>query len=524
MSKEFTYTEEVTGEIVQIPVELLHHHHDNPRKDLGDLTELTDSIKAKGVMQNLTVVPYWFKITGKGCDDPKQQAEMGYLVVIGNRRLEAAKKAGLETLPCIIAKMTPAEQIQTMLLENMQRSDLTVYEQAQGFQMMMDFGDTIETVAEKTGFSTSTIRRRLKMAELDADVLKAVSDRQMSLMDFDRLAQIEDLDVRNSVLKEIGTANFENKLKQAIQEQNRVADTARWKEAFEKIGAKEIAYRDTWSGEYAYVNPGYFEISQDTAKLEKAITEGEQYYYAFNGSAVYLRTKKKTSDEDDAARAERERREADRRERGNRLEEAFKRAFELRSEYVKGLSNTFVKKNYDAVIAFLVQRRWTPNNYVRFDYEVYSDVIGAEIEDESDMSYDLVKEQTEANTFKALLAYAYAFSGDSESMTCKNWNNIYRENENLETIYEFLTSIGYEMSDEEKDLLDGTSELYCKPEEDDAEDIIEDDDLEDEEAEEDDLEEAEPGDDALGEETDESEYDKELVSSLKEMYGAEDAE
>lgn len=57
MSKKFIYTEKVTGEIVQIPVELLHHHHDNPRKDLGDLTELTDSIKAKGVLQNLTVVP-----------------------------------------------------------------------------------------------------------------------------------------------------------------------------------------------------------------------------------------------------------------------------------------------------------------------------------------------------------------------------------------------------------------------------------------------------------------------------------
>ena len=53
---EFIYTEEVTGEIVNIPVGLLHHHPDNPRKDLGDLAELTASIKAKGVMQNLTVV------------------------------------------------------------------------------------------------------------------------------------------------------------------------------------------------------------------------------------------------------------------------------------------------------------------------------------------------------------------------------------------------------------------------------------------------------------------------------------
>ena len=99
MENKFVYTEEVTGEIVNIPVSLLHHHHDNPRKSLGDLTELMESIKAKGVLQNLTVVPFWFQTTGMGCDDPKQQAEIGYLVVIGNRRLEAAKAAGLKTLP-----------------------------------------------------------------------------------------------------------------------------------------------------------------------------------------------------------------------------------------------------------------------------------------------------------------------------------------------------------------------------------------------------------------------------------------
>lgn len=49
MTNNFVYTEEVTGEIVNIPIGLLHHHPDNPRKDLGDLAELTASIKAKGV-------------------------------------------------------------------------------------------------------------------------------------------------------------------------------------------------------------------------------------------------------------------------------------------------------------------------------------------------------------------------------------------------------------------------------------------------------------------------------------------
>lgn len=261
--ENFVYTEEVTGEIVQIPVKLLHHHHDNPRKDLGDLTELTESIKAKGVLQNLTVVPYWFKTTGAGCDDPKKQAEMGYLVVIGNRRLEAAKKAGLETLPCIIAKMTPAEQVQTMLLENMQRNDLTAFEQAQGFQMMMDFGDTLEEVAEKTGFSTTTIRRRLEWAKLDGDTMKDVSGRQFTFGDLDKLSQIENIETRNKVLCEIGTSNFNCKVEAAVKAQETVKRKAAWREALTEKGAIEVPYKDIWDNKYAYVEPSYLDIFGD---------------------------------------------------------------------------------------------------------------------------------------------------------------------------------------------------------------------------------------------------------------------
>jgi len=138
-------------------------------------------------MQNLTVVPG--KVDGT------------YTVIIGHRRLAAARIAGLRTLPCVIARMTEQEQIETMLLENMQRVDLTPFEQAQGFQMMIEFGDSIEEISEKTGFSETTIRRRIKMNELDADKLKEVSERQISIADLDRLSKLEDLTVRNRVLK-----------------------------------------------------------------------------------------------------------------------------------------------------------------------------------------------------------------------------------------------------------------------------------------------------------------------------------
>lgn len=122
-----------TGGLAYIPVSKLYPHPDNPRKDLGDLTELAESIKANGVLQNLTVVPNM--VVGEISGDVWQR---GYKVIIGHRRLAAAKLAGLKELPCVVVEMTEREQMSTMLTENMQRSDLTVYEQAQGFQMMLD--------------------------------------------------------------------------------------------------------------------------------------------------------------------------------------------------------------------------------------------------------------------------------------------------------------------------------------------------------------------------------------------------
>ena len=130
-------------------------HQDNPRKELGDLSELAESIKKNGVMQNLTVVKRYGEITGEWVGS--------YTVIIGHQRLAASKLAGLKTVPCVVAELTLEQQIATMLAENMQRSDLSVYEQAQGFQMMLNMGETVASVAEKTGFSQSTVRRRVKL-------------------------------------------------------------------------------------------------------------------------------------------------------------------------------------------------------------------------------------------------------------------------------------------------------------------------------------------------------------------------
>ena len=188
-----------TSGITNINAKLIHQHPDNPRKDLGDLTELSESIKKKGIMQNLTVIPgYW--------DENRVHHDEGYTLIIGHRRFAAGKMAGVTMYPCrIVEDMSYKDQVGTMLEENMQRIDLTVLEQAEGFQMMLNLGDTEEQIAEKTGFSRTTVRRRLEIAKLDRDLVKEKTDEngvyQLNLKDLAQLSRIEDVETRNRILK-----------------------------------------------------------------------------------------------------------------------------------------------------------------------------------------------------------------------------------------------------------------------------------------------------------------------------------
>ena len=197
--------------IVMLRVDQLHPHPVNPRKDLGDLTELADSIKAKGVLQNLTVVPFYSTTHGR-------IMEGLYTIIIGHRRHAAAKLAGLKELPCVITEMTDEEQIDTMAIENLQRSDLTAYEQGEHFQMMLDMGGrTVQQVAEKTGFSETTIRSRVKLTKLEKAKFKKAEAKGGTMSDYLKVASIENEDRRNEVLGAIGTPDFHARYRTALR-------------------------------------------------------------------------------------------------------------------------------------------------------------------------------------------------------------------------------------------------------------------------------------------------------------------
>lgn len=210
--------------IFMLDTKMLHHHPQNPRKDIGDISELTESIKAKGVLQNLTVV-----------ERPNCYEGEGYYVVIGNRRLEAAKAAGLLELPCVIANMTEKEQIETMLLENMQRADLTAKEQADGFQMMIDLGSSVDEISGKTGFARSTIYHRLNIAKLDGEALQ--ENPQVTMQQLIMLEKIKSIEKRNEVLKLYGgSSNFEYMVEQAVNSEKVAAKREKVHEMLREAG------------------------------------------------------------------------------------------------------------------------------------------------------------------------------------------------------------------------------------------------------------------------------------------------
>lgn len=436
--------------ITLIPIEKLYPHPDNPRKNIGDVTELAESIKARGIMQNLTVVP--------------RDGNDSYTVIIGHRRMAAAKEAGLTELPCIIAEMDQREQVTTMLLENMQRSDLTVYEQAQGFQMMLDLGSSVEEISQKSGFSTTTVRRRVKMMELNQDVLKEVSERQLSLFDFDELAKIEDINARNKCLKEIGTPNFKQSVASVIRQQEIKKKLPSVKKLMKDAKAIAIKQSDTWSSEYEFITDNIYiaECDEISPLIPKKPTE-QVYYYLdeLNGRIrLYKKHKKAKPVKKSPEELERAKRIEDTKAA---LEEKTAVAYNLRVSFIKNISYT--KKNAEAILnGALIAGVLKAINYMGPDRNTIGELLGMDMSVyESDRGFKTIAALQELDKQKIpTIIYAmfgdYAKSGFSTSYTGRFPE--YKPSADLNGLYMWLTSLGYEMSDEEKALQDGTHALY----------------------------------------------------------------
>jgi ParB family chromosome partitioning protein len=141
-----------------IPVEDIEPNPDQPRRALGDLAELTASIREKGILEPLLVR----KVGGR------------FEIIAGERRYRAAVEAGLGEVPCVVRETSDAEMMELALVENLQRKDLTPFEEADGLKVLAEkYGYTHEAMAEKLGKSRSTITEALSLGVMPEDVRQA---------------------------------------------------------------------------------------------------------------------------------------------------------------------------------------------------------------------------------------------------------------------------------------------------------------------------------------------------------------
>ncbi len=140
-----------------IPVEKLEPNPLQPRIEMGDLQELVASVREKGILEPLLVRP--------------SQVGGRYMIISGERRYRAAIEAGLIDVPCIEMDVDDREVAEIALIENLQRKDLTPYEESEGLLALVErFGYTHEEVAQKVGKSRSSITEILTIAALPTEV------------------------------------------------------------------------------------------------------------------------------------------------------------------------------------------------------------------------------------------------------------------------------------------------------------------------------------------------------------------
>lgn len=184
-----------SNEIKLINTSLIDPHPDNPRKNIGDVTDLAASIKANGLLTPLSVVPNGER----------------YRVIAGHRRLMACKQAGTGAVPCFVLDLDPLQQLEAMITENCQREQLTVLEEADAIQGMLDLGATTANVAHRLGRSADYVRDRAKAASIKTEVRASRDDfGQISIGQLVAIARYDGQPDRQKKLAQAaGTSNFD---------------------------------------------------------------------------------------------------------------------------------------------------------------------------------------------------------------------------------------------------------------------------------------------------------------------------
>lgn len=194
------------GQVVMLPVDALHPADDNPRGEVGDVAQLAASIVAVGLLQPLLVTP---------------RAEGGWTVVAGHRRLAALHAAGQHQAACVVRTLDDTQRQEAMLVENIQREDLTALEEARAYQRLIGLGSSQRRIAAQVGCNQSHISKRLALLTLTPAATAALDAGSITVADAVALAKLRDDPATVDQLVTRGWGNIAAQVDRELDERRR---------------------------------------------------------------------------------------------------------------------------------------------------------------------------------------------------------------------------------------------------------------------------------------------------------------
>lgn len=182
-------------EVFDVSVGKIKPNPYQPRKtfDQKALEELSESIKENGLFQPILL----------------RETLVGYEIISGERRYRASKLADLKTIPAIIYDYTDQQMMEVALVENIQREDLSIVEEARSYQSLIDnLGYTQEQLANKVGKSRSHVANIIRLLKLDDDILESVDKGLLSMGHVKVLITIDDKKRQHQIVDQIISQNL----------------------------------------------------------------------------------------------------------------------------------------------------------------------------------------------------------------------------------------------------------------------------------------------------------------------------
>ncbi len=181
--------------VFYLPIDRIHPNPSQPRRWFDDesLVELSRSILRYGILQPLTV----------------RHGAQGYELIAGERRLRAAKLAGLREVPCLLARADEEDSQLLALIENLQRRDLHWYEEAVAVAKLISaYGLSQEQAAEKLGKSQSAVANKLRLLRLSGECVALLREHGLGERHARALLRLEDDEARLAAAREIVSRGF----------------------------------------------------------------------------------------------------------------------------------------------------------------------------------------------------------------------------------------------------------------------------------------------------------------------------